>query len=76
MGSPKLSTRLDELLKERGLSSTRLAEQAGVTLRAVSGLRRNTAQLLDVHTTARICEALEITPGELFLIENENHSQP
>ena len=72
MSTPKLKSRLDDLLRERGLTATRLAEQAGVTLRAVSGLRRNTAQLLDVHTPAKICVALGCTPGELFLIENDS----
>ena len=68
----RLKSHLDQLMKERELTATRLAENAGVTVRAISGLRRNTFQLLDSRSTARICDALQIGPGELFSIEKDS----
>lgn len=51
------------------MSGKQLIKEAGVTERSVSTLRRNTAQLIDVCTAARICQALKVTPAELFDIE-------
>lgn len=69
---PRLITRLDALMAERGISGKELMKLAGVTERSVSTLRRNSAQLLDVCTVARICEALDVTPGELLSIEKDS----
>ena len=69
MSELRLKSNLEELLKARELTSMKLAEKAGVTLRAVSALRNNSFQLLSAETTARICNALEISPGELLFIE-------
>ncbi len=68
----RLKSHLDQLMAERDLKATHLAEKAGVTLRAVSSLKRNTFQLLDSKSTARICDALGVTPGELFSIERDS----
>lgn len=68
----RLKSHLDQLMKERDLTATQLAEDASVTIRAVSGLRRNTFQLLDSRSTARICDALKVSPGELFTIERDS----
>lgn len=69
--TPRLITRLDALMAERGISGKELMKKAQVTERSVSTLRRNSAQLLDVCTVARICEALDVTPGELLEIQRE-----
>lgn len=69
MGELRLRSHLDALMKKKGLTSTQLAEDAGVTLRAVSGLRRNAFVLLDSRTTARICTALGVSPGQMFTVE-------
>jgi DNA-binding Xre family transcriptional regulator len=69
---PRLISRLDQLMKEKDISGKELMRRAKVTERSVSTLRRNSAQLLDVCTVARICEALEVTPGELLDIEKED----
>jgi putative transcriptional regulator len=70
MTGPRLISRLDALLAEKGLSGRKLAKLADVSEPSVTKLRRNSAQLLDVNVTARICKALDCTPGELFDVES------
>lgn len=55
----------------KGLSGKQLVVEAQVTERAVSTLRRNSFQLLDSNTVARICRALDVSPGELLEISEE-----
>lgn len=71
MTGPRLQSRLDELMAARGISGRKLARAADVTEVSVTKLRRNSAQLLDVNVVARICEALECTPGDLLFIERD-----
>lgn len=75
MASAQLVSRLDELLAQRGMSGRELAEAAGITEVTVTKLRRNRFQSIDKEVAARVCLALEASPGDLFTIENENHSQ-
>lgn len=68
---PRLASRLDQLMADRGVSGKELMKLAQVTERSVSTLRRNSAQLLDVCTVARICRALDCTPGDLLFIDDD-----
>lgn len=72
MTEVRLKSHLDKLMTERKLTATKLAEQAGVTVRAVSSLRKNQFQLLDSNSTAKICVALKVTPGDLLSIESDS----
>lgn len=55
----------------KGLSGKQLVKDAHVTERSVSILRRNTFAMLDSCTVARICRALDVSPGELLEISEE-----
>jgi len=57
---------LDELLKLRGITTSKLALEASVTEATVSKLRRNTFISIHAETFARICSYLEVAPGDLL----------
>jgi len=60
--------RLDEVLRSRGITAYRLAKDTGMALstvyRMTSGRRRPGA--VDWSTLERICEYLDVEPGELL----------
>jgi DNA-binding Xre family transcriptional regulator len=77
---PRLVCRLDALLIEREregkkISGRKLAELAGVTELTVGRARRNELTQFDARTMGRICQVLEITPGELFGLEADPEPQ-
>lgn len=61
--------RLDELLAERGLTVTALAERIGVTNVNLSVLKNQRAKAIRFSTLTALCEALECQPGDLFRVE-------
>ncbi len=74
MGRIKL--RLPIVRAERRLSQRRLAALAGVRPDTVSALERGKSAGIQFDTLARICEALDCEPGELFEIEPDSHWVP
>ena len=58
--------RLDELLVERGLTLTALAERIGVTNVNLSVLKNQRAKAIRFSTLEAICEALDCQPGDLL----------
>ncbi|WP_109506507.1 helix-turn-helix domain-containing protein [Nocardioides speluncae] len=60
--------RLDELLAERGMSVTALAETIGVTNVNLSVLKNQRAKAIRFSTLTAICEALDCQPGDLFVV--------
>ncbi len=61
--------RLDELLAERGLTLTALAEEIGVTIVNLSVLKNQRARAIRFSTLTAICDALGCQPGDLFGVE-------
>jgi putative transcriptional regulator len=61
--------RLDELLEQRGLTLTALAEQIGVTVVNLSVLKNQRAKAVRFSTLTAICDALGCQPGDLFEVE-------
>ncbi|UFU06284.1 helix-turn-helix domain-containing protein [Ruania halotolerans] len=59
--------RLDELLSERGMTLTQLAEQVGVSLVNLSVLKNDRAKAIRYSTLAAICDALECDVGDLLV---------
>ncbi|WP_248583489.1 helix-turn-helix transcriptional regulator [Nocardioides sp. InS609-2] len=57
---------LDDLLAERGMTLTALAESIDVTVVNLSVLKNNRAKAVRFSTLTAICEALGCTPGELL----------
>ena len=60
--------RLDELLAERGLTLTRLAELVGVSVVNLSVLKNDRARAIRFSTLQAICRALDCQVGELFVL--------
>ncbi|GAA2444716.1 helix-turn-helix transcriptional regulator [Agromyces soli] len=60
--------RLDELLEERGLTLTRLAEIVGVTVVNLSVLKNDRARAIRFSTLQAICRALDCEIGELLVL--------
>jgi putative transcriptional regulator len=58
--------RIDELLKERGITAYRLALSAGLTHSTVSRLRHGKATEIRLEVIDRLCEALDCAPGDLI----------
>ncbi len=65
----RIVCRLDELLAERGLTLTALAEEIGVTIVNLSVLKNQRAKAVRFSTLTAICDALGCQPGDLFVVE-------
>lgn len=59
---------LDELLVERCLTLTALAETIGVSIVNLSILKNQRAKAVRFSTLTAVCEALDCTVGDLFTI--------
>ena len=59
--------RLDDLLEERGLTLTELAERVGITLANLSILKMNHARAVRFTTLDAICRELRCQPGDLLV---------
>ncbi|MBO0607417.1 helix-turn-helix domain-containing protein [Myceligenerans salitolerans] len=64
----RVHCRLDELLADRGMTLTRLAEIVGVTVVNLSVLKNDRARAIRFSTLTAICDALDCTPGDLLVI--------
>ena len=60
---------LDELLEDRGMTLTELAERVDVTVVNLSVLKNGRARAIRFSTLAALCEALECQPGDLLSYE-------
>ena len=58
--------KLDELLHERRMSLTELAEKIDITLANLSILKTGKARAIRFSTLGAICEVLECQPGDLL----------
>lgn len=59
--------RLQEVLQARHMSRRTLARCTGLTVTTVCKLAQGTHQRLDLETLERVCAALQVQPGELFV---------
>ena len=64
----RIHCRLDELLVERGITLTALAERIGVSIVNLSVLKNQRAKAVRFSTLTAICDALECQPGDLFVL--------
>lgn len=62
--------RLDELLLARGMTLTRLAELAGVTVVNLSVLKNDRARAIRFSTLQAVCEVLDCEVGELLVLRS------
>jgi putative transcriptional regulator len=64
-----ISVRLDELLHDRRMTLTELAEQVDITLANLSILKTGKARAMRFSTLEAICAALSCQPGDILVYE-------
>ena len=66
-----ITVKLDELLHERRMTLTELAESIDITLANLSILKTGKARAIRFSTLEAICEVLSCQPGDLLEFEPE-----
>ena len=66
-----ISVKLDDLLHQRRMTLTELAERIDITLANLSILKTGKARAIRFSTLEAICEALSCQPGDLLRFEAE-----
>ena len=61
---------IDELLAERGMTQTELAQRMGLSLVNLSILKNNRARAIRFSTLTALCDALQCQPGDLFSVRS------
>ena len=61
-----IAVKLDELLHQRRMTLTELAERIDITLANLSILKTGKARAIRFSTLEAICEVLECQPGDLL----------
>ena len=64
-----ITVKLDDLLHERRMTLTELAERIDITLANLSILKTGKARAIRFSTLEAICEALQCQPGDLLHFE-------
>ena len=60
---------LDQLLEEREMTLTALADAVGISLVNLSIMKNNRAKAIRYSTLTAICNVLDCQPGELLSVE-------
>ena len=63
--------KLDDILHDRRMTLTALADQVGMTLANLSILKTGKARAIRFSTLEAICEALACQPGDILRFEPE-----
>ena len=66
-----IAVKLDDLLHDRRMTLTELADRVGITLANLSILKTGKARAIRFSTLAAICEALACQPGDILRFEPE-----
>jgi putative transcriptional regulator len=61
-----ITIHLDELLADRDMTLTDLAERIGITIVNLSVLKNGRARAVRFSTLSAICEALDCEPGDVL----------
>ncbi|MGI8891557.1 MAG: helix-turn-helix domain-containing protein [Chthoniobacterales bacterium] len=61
-----INVKLDDLLHDRRMTLTELAERMGITLANLSILKTGKARAIRFSTLEALCNALECQPGDLL----------
>ena len=62
-----IAVKLDDLLHDRRMTLTELADRVGMTLANLSILKTGKARAIRFSTLDAICEALDCQPGDLLV---------
>ena len=66
-----IAVKLDDLLYERRMTLTELAERVDMTLTNLSILKTGKARAIRFSTLEAICDALDCQPGDILHFESE-----
>ena len=66
-----IAVKLDDLLQDRQMTLTELADRVGLTLANLSILKTGKARAIRFSTLAAICDALSCQPGDILQFEPE-----
>ncbi|PEQ14187.1 transcriptional regulator [Novosphingobium sp. PC22D] len=66
-GGGSIMVKLDDVLYERRMTLTELAERIGITLANLSILKTGKAKAIRFSTLEAICRELECQPGDLIV---------
>jgi putative transcriptional regulator len=66
-----IAVKLDDLLHDRRMTLTELAERVGMTLANLSILKTGKARAIRFSTLDAICKALSCQPGDILQFESE-----
>ena len=66
-----ISVKLDDLLHERRMTLTELADRIGMALANLSILKTGKARAIRFSTLEAICDALSCQPGDILRFEPE-----
>jgi putative transcriptional regulator len=67
----EIIVKLDDLLYDRRMTLTELADKVGITLANLSILKTGKAKAIRFSTLAAICEALDCQPGDVLAFDTE-----
>ena len=66
-----IAVKLDDLLHDRRMTLTELADRIGLTLANLSILKTGKARAIRFSTLAAICDALDCQPGDVLVFESK-----
>ena len=66
-----IKIKLDEVLKERGVSLTELSNAVDVTIANLSILKTGKAKAVRISTLEAICDYLDCQPGDIIVNEKK-----
>ena len=66
-----IAVKLDDILHDRRMTLTQLADRVGMTLANLSILKTGKARAIRFSTLEAICEALSCQPGDLLRFDSE-----
>lgn len=67
----RIHCRLDQLLEERGLTLTELADKVGITVVNLSVLKNDRAKAIRFTTLTALCDVLDCRPGDLLVLHTD-----
>mgnify|MGYP001549680347 CR=1 FL=1 len=67
----RITVKLDDLLYQRRMTLTELAETVDITLANLSILKTGKAKAIRFSTLTAICAALECQPGDVLAFERD-----
>ena len=66
-----IAVKLDDVLHDRRMTLTELADRIGITLANLSILKTGKARAIRFSTLEAICEALSCQPGDILRFESD-----